>query len=144
MQDSNIQVAISATNVVGGLALGLRAKFAPHATQIFAELLDRFKDKKKNVVDPTVRAVDAVAKTVSVLARVLDDMSLADVARRAHGRHRDGLGQAESLRAHPDEHVPRPPSPDARRGQGQQGRHQTTHPPARQGTSLSWLLYCPR
>lgn len=52
-------------NVVGGLALGLRKKFGPHATHVFAELLDKFKDKKKNVVDPTVRAVDAVAKTVS-------------------------------------------------------------------------------
>ena len=63
-RDPNILVAAAAARCVGLLAEGLRDKFAPHAADVFGDLLEKFKDKKAVITDPVKFAVDAVAKTV--------------------------------------------------------------------------------
>jgi cytoskeleton-associated protein 5 len=63
-KDANIQVVASAVRCLTGIANGLRAKFAPFATNVFPDLIDKLKDKKPAVVDPVKAAMDAVLKSV--------------------------------------------------------------------------------
>ena len=51
---------------VDSLARGLRKNFQPYATAITVAMLDKFKEKKQNVVSALRDAVDAVYQTVSV------------------------------------------------------------------------------
>lgn len=57
-------VVALAGNVVTGLAKGLRKKFQPYSSAIMSSILEKFKEKKLNVVTSLREAVDAVFPTV--------------------------------------------------------------------------------
>lgn len=57
-------VVALAGKCVAGLATGLRSKFAPYATSIVSAILEKFKEKKVNVVTSLREAIDAVYTTV--------------------------------------------------------------------------------
>ena len=59
-------VVALAGKCVAGLATGLRTKFAPYATSIVSAILEKFKEKKLNVVTSLREAIDAVYLTVCV------------------------------------------------------------------------------
>lgn len=63
-KDSNVIVVALAGKCVAGLATGLRTKFAPYATSIVSAILEKFKEKKQNVVTSLREAIDAVYLTV--------------------------------------------------------------------------------
>ncbi len=58
-------VVALAAKCVQGLAKGLRKKFAPYAPMIQSSILEKFKEKKLNVVIGLRDAIDAVFLTVS-------------------------------------------------------------------------------
>jgi cytoskeleton-associated protein 5 len=63
-KDVHAGVVGAAAKCMAGLATGLRLKFGPFATNVFADLLDKLKEKKVQVVEPLVKAIEAVAVTV--------------------------------------------------------------------------------
>jgi cytoskeleton-associated protein 5 len=64
-------VVALAGKCVTGLAIGLRTKFAPYATSIVSAILEKFKEKKQNVVTSLREAIDAVYQTVCLHCRVV-------------------------------------------------------------------------
>ncbi|CAB4012818.1 cytoskeleton-associated 5-like, partial [Paramuricea clavata] len=67
-KDSNVIVVALAGKCVTGLATGLRTKFAPYATSIVSAILEKFKEKKQNVVTSLREAIDAVYQTTNIAA----------------------------------------------------------------------------
>jgi cytoskeleton-associated protein 5 len=63
-KDSNVVVVALAGKCVAGLATGLRTKFAPYASSVVSAILEKFKEKKQNVVTSLREAIDAVFLTV--------------------------------------------------------------------------------
>ena len=63
-KDANVMVVTLAAKCVGLLATGLRKKFTQYSSMITAPLLEKFKEKKVNVVAALREAVDAVFLTV--------------------------------------------------------------------------------
>ena len=63
-KDANVMVVALAAKCIGQLATGLRKKFAQYSTMIITPLLEKFKEKKTNVVTALREAVDAVFLTV--------------------------------------------------------------------------------
>ena len=63
-------VVALAGNIITGLATGLRKKFAPYACACTSGILEKFKEKKANVVTSLREAVDAVYLTVRSLVHV--------------------------------------------------------------------------
>lgn len=57
-------VVALAGKCVTGLANGLRKKFSPYASPIVPAILEKFKEKKQNVVASLREAIDAVFTTV--------------------------------------------------------------------------------
>lgn len=57
-------VVALAAKCIGQLATGLRKKFTQYSTMIISPLLEKFKEKKTNVVTALREAVDAVFLTV--------------------------------------------------------------------------------
>lgn len=57
-------VVALAGKCVAGLANGLRSKFSPYASSIVPAILEKFKEKKQNVVTSLKEAIDAVYTTV--------------------------------------------------------------------------------
>lgn len=66
-KDSNVMVVALAGNVVTGLAKGLRKGFQSYSSFILAGILEKFKEKKLNVVNSLRDAADAVYLTVSYI-----------------------------------------------------------------------------
>lgn len=66
-KDSNVILVGIAAKCMAMLAKGLKKKFQPYASNCFGSLLEKFKEKKQNVVVPLRDAVDAIYDSVSVL-----------------------------------------------------------------------------
>lgn len=64
-KDSNVLVVALACKCVSGLASGLKKRFQTYAGAVVPALLEKFKEKKQNVVTALRDAVDAVYLTVS-------------------------------------------------------------------------------
>ena len=65
-KDSNVVVVALAGKCVQGLANGLRSKFSPYVPMITSAILEKFKEKKMNVVLTLRDAIDAVFSTVRI------------------------------------------------------------------------------
>ncbi|XP_042209858.1 cytoskeleton-associated protein 5-like isoform X3 [Homarus americanus] len=67
-KDTNVMIVAQAGHCVAGLARGLKKKFSPFA-QLFTEtILEKFKEKKVNVVSAMREAIDAVYQTTTLEA----------------------------------------------------------------------------
>ncbi|XP_028404850.1 cytoskeleton-associated protein 5-like isoform X2 [Dendronephthya gigantea] len=75
-KDSNVMVVALAGKCVAGLATGLRSKFAPYATSVVSAILEKFKEKKVNVVTSLREAIDAVYTTTNIAA-IQEDVTTA-------------------------------------------------------------------
>lgn len=64
-------VVALAGNIVTGLAKGLRKGFHSYASSILSGILEKFKEKKVNVVNSLRDAADAVYLTVSLLVKCI-------------------------------------------------------------------------
>lgn len=64
-KDANVIVVALAAKCVGLLATGLRKKFSQYAALITLPVLEKFKEKKTNVVAALREAIDAVFLTVN-------------------------------------------------------------------------------
>ncbi|XP_023239725.1 cytoskeleton-associated protein 5-like [Centruroides sculpturatus] len=71
-KDTNVLVVALAGKCLAGLANGLRKKFQPYAGQCIPVILEKFKEKKQNVVQALREAIDAIYESVS-LEFILDD-----------------------------------------------------------------------
>lgn len=71
-KDTNVLVVALAGKCLAGLATGLRKKFQPYAGQCIPVILEKFKEKKQNVVQALREAIDAIYETVS-LEFILED-----------------------------------------------------------------------
>ena len=60
-------VVALAAKCVGLLATGLRKKFSQYSSMIIPPILEKFKEKKANVVSALREAIDAVFLTVRIL-----------------------------------------------------------------------------
>ena len=65
MKDANVMVVASAAKCVGFLATGLQKKFTQYAAMITPAILDKFKEKKQNVLAALRDAIDACFLTVT-------------------------------------------------------------------------------
>ena len=66
-KDANVMVVALAAKCLGLLATGLRKKFSQYSSMIIAPILEKFKEKKANVVSALREAIDAVFLTVRIL-----------------------------------------------------------------------------
>lgn len=65
-KDSNVICVALAGRCIAGLANGLRKKFQTYSGTLILPLLEKFKEKKQNVVQAIREAIDATYLTVSV------------------------------------------------------------------------------
>lgn len=65
MGDANIQCVMTAAQIIEGLALGIGQSFGRNRAALVPPMLERFKERKQNVVDSIAQALDAVFATVS-------------------------------------------------------------------------------
>lgn len=63
-KDANVIVVVLAAKCIGLLATGLRKKFTQYSSMITTPILEKFKEKKTNVVAALREAIDAVFLTV--------------------------------------------------------------------------------
>lgn len=68
-KDANVMVVALAAKCIGQLATGLRKKFSQYSSMIMTPLLEKFKEKKTNVVAALREAVDAVFLTVRICSQ---------------------------------------------------------------------------
>lgn len=61
-------VVAVACKCMAGLATGLKKRFNPYASNIVPVLLDKFREKKQNVVLALREAIDAVYLSVCLLS----------------------------------------------------------------------------
>ncbi|KAL1129712.1 hypothetical protein AAG570_012656, partial [Ranatra chinensis] len=76
VKDSNVAVIAGSIKCITGLANGLKKKFHPYAGLMLASLLEKFKEKKQNIVIPLREAVDAIYPSTS-LELMLEDILAA-------------------------------------------------------------------
>ncbi|KAK4303692.1 hypothetical protein Pmani_024319 [Petrolisthes manimaculis] len=67
-KDTNVMIVALAGQCVAGLAKGLKKKFAPFSLSFTEVILDKFKEKKTNVVTAMRDAIDAVYQTTTLEA----------------------------------------------------------------------------
>ncbi|KAL0278569.1 UNVERIFIED_CONTAM: hypothetical protein PYX00_000354 [Menopon gallinae] len=72
-KDSNVIVVGIAVKCIGRLALGLKKGFQPYAGTVLPNLLEKFKEKKANVVTPLREAVDAIYP-ITTLEAIQEDL----------------------------------------------------------------------
>ena len=65
-KDSNVVIVALAGKCMAGVARGLLKKFQPYASACVGCVLEKFKEKKQNVVSAMRDAIDAVSQTVSI------------------------------------------------------------------------------
>lgn len=65
-KDTNVMIVALAGQCVAGLAKGLKKKFSPFALAFTETILEKFKEKKANVVSAMREAIDAVFLTTSI------------------------------------------------------------------------------
>ncbi|MGH0172333.1 UNVERIFIED_CONTAM: hypothetical protein FKN15_062874 [Acipenser sinensis] len=72
-KDTNVMLVAAAAKCVVGLATGLRKKFGTYACLVVPTILEKFKEKKPNVVQALQEAIDAVFLTTT-LQNVSEDV----------------------------------------------------------------------
>ncbi|CAG9764905.1 unnamed protein product [Ceutorhynchus assimilis] len=72
-KDSNVVCVASAARCITGLATGLKKRFQNYAGQLVSPLLEKFKEKKQNVVTAVREAIDATYLTTNLDA-ILEDV----------------------------------------------------------------------
>ncbi|XP_076313305.1 msps cytoskeleton-associated protein 5 [Tachypleus tridentatus] len=72
-KDTNVLVVALAAQCLAGLAKGLRKRFQPYAGQCIPVILEKFKEKKQNVLQALREASDAIYQTTS-LESILEDV----------------------------------------------------------------------
>eukprot|EP00058_Branchiostoma_floridae_P023061 XP_002608551.1 hypothetical protein BRAFLDRAFT_98911 [Branchiostoma floridae] len=77
-KDSNVMLVTVAGNCMTGLANGLRKKFSPYAVQCIKVILEKFKEKKVNVVTSLREAIDAIFLTTTLQAFSEDYLAALD------------------------------------------------------------------
>ncbi|XP_019623075.1 PREDICTED: cytoskeleton-associated protein 5-like isoform X5 [Branchiostoma belcheri] len=77
-KDSNVMLVTVAGNCMTGLANGLRKKFSPYAVQCVKVILEKFKEKKVNVVTSLREAIDAIYLTTNLQAISEDYLAALD------------------------------------------------------------------
>ncbi|XP_046394021.1 protein mini spindles [Ischnura elegans] len=65
-KDSNVMVVAVACKCLGGIASGLKKRFQTYASACIPSLLEKFREKKQNVVLALRDAIDAVAQSTSL------------------------------------------------------------------------------
>ena len=65
-KDANVVVVTLAAKCVGLLATGLRKKFSQYAPLVTTPILEKFKEKKANVLAALREAIDAIFHTVNI------------------------------------------------------------------------------
>ena len=66
-KDTNVMLVAIAARTLAGLAAGLRKKFDKHSLGVVDVLLEKFKEKKTNVVEALRHCIDTVYLTVGVM-----------------------------------------------------------------------------
>jgi cytoskeleton-associated protein 5 len=64
-KDTNVMVVAVAGKCLAGLANGLKKRFQPYASACIPCILEKFREKKQNVVVAMREAIDAVFLSVS-------------------------------------------------------------------------------
>lgn len=64
-KDTNVLVVALAGKCLAGLASGLKKRFHPYATACLSSILEKFREKKQNVVQSLREAADAIFLSVS-------------------------------------------------------------------------------
>ncbi|XP_067850163.1 cytoskeleton-associated protein 5 isoform X2 [Heptranchias perlo] len=77
-KDSNILLVALGAKCLAGLAAGLRKKFQSYATHVVPTLLEKFKEKKPQVVQALQEAVDAVFLTTTLQSLSEDVLAVMD------------------------------------------------------------------
>ncbi|KAG7327799.1 hypothetical protein KOW79_009405 [Hemibagrus wyckioides] len=72
-KDTNVMLVTLAAKCVAGLSAGLRKKFGPYAGHLVPTILEKFKEKKPQVVQALQEALDAVYLSTT-LERVSEDV----------------------------------------------------------------------
>lgn len=71
-KDSNVVLVAMAGKCIAGLAKGLGKKFSPYASACISGILEKFKEKKPNVVTALREAIDAIYPSTSIEANLED------------------------------------------------------------------------
>uniref|UniRef100_A0AAY4E6W4 TOG domain-containing protein n=1 Tax=Denticeps clupeoides TaxID=299321 RepID=A0AAY4E6W4_9TELE len=72
-KDANVMLVTLAAKCIAGLATGLRKKFGTYAVHVVPNILEKFKEKKPQVVQALQEAIDAVFLTTT-LQNLSDDI----------------------------------------------------------------------
>ncbi|XP_039748476.1 protein mini spindles isoform X3 [Pararge aegeria] len=75
-KDSNVMVVALGGRLLGMIASGLRSKFQPYAVACVQAILEKFKEKKTNVVTALRDAIDAIYPSTNLEA-IMEDMLAA-------------------------------------------------------------------
>ncbi|OAD59416.1 Cytoskeleton-associated protein 5 [Eufriesea mexicana] len=75
-KDTNVLVVALAGKCLAGLAAGLKKRFQPYATSCLSSILEKFREKKQNVVQALREAADAIFLSVSI-DLILEDTVVA-------------------------------------------------------------------
>uniref|UniRef100_UPI003AB1091D cytoskeleton-associated protein 5-like n=1 Tax=Centroberyx gerrardi TaxID=166262 RepID=UPI003AB1091D len=77
-KDSNVMLVSLAAKCLAGLALGLRKKFGTYAGNVVPAILEKFKEKKPQVVQALQEAIDAVFLTTTLQNLSEDVLAVMD------------------------------------------------------------------
>ncbi|XP_031837843.1 msps cytoskeleton-associated protein 5 isoform X2 [Nomia melanderi] len=65
-KDTNVLVVALAGKCLAGLAIGLKKRFQPYATACLSSILEKFREKKQNVVQALRDAADAIFLSITI------------------------------------------------------------------------------
>lgn len=114
MSDANIMCVITASNIVEGLSRGVGNGFGSKYRSILVpSMLERFKERKQNVVDAIGAGLDALFETVCPLfprsaAEITDVYQKTDHSTRCDGGHTNVAQVEESSSTRRNSQTPRP------------------------------------
>ncbi|KAF7653352.1 hypothetical protein LDENG_00084060 [Lucifuga dentata] len=77
-KDANVMLVTVAAKCLAGLATGLRKKFGTYAGQVVPTILEKFKEKKPQVVQALQEAIDAIFLTTALQNLSEDILSVMD------------------------------------------------------------------
>ena len=75
-KDTNVMLVALGGRLLGAVASGLRNKFSPYAVACIQAILDKFKEKKTNVVAAMREAIDAIYPCVSIHIEIVLILSM--------------------------------------------------------------------
>ncbi|XP_034031603.1 cytoskeleton-associated protein 5 isoform X2 [Thalassophryne amazonica] len=77
-KDANVMLVTLAAKCLAGLATSLRKKFGPYAGQVVPTILEKFKEKKPQVVQALQEAIDAIFLTTTLQNLSEDILAVMD------------------------------------------------------------------